>query len=77
MSFIEIPDWLYEQILRTEIASLEGMGFKPAEARREALIRMGRGFVARSGAMAKEFQKDYDEYIEEMSLGGQAYEVPR
>ena len=77
MSFIEIPDWLYERILRTEIVALEGMAFKPAEARREALLRMGRGFVSRSGAMNKEFQKDYDEYIEEMSLGGQTYEVPR
>ena len=77
MSFIEIPDWLYERIFRTEIVALEGMGFKPAEARREALVRMGRGFVARSGIVNEEFQKDHDEYIEEMSLGGQTYEIPR
>lgn len=73
MGYVEIPDWLYENILRTEIAALIGMGFGPAEARQEAMKRMGRGFVARSTAEAKEFQKDYDEYTEDMSLGGQTY----
>ena len=73
MGYIEVPDWLYESILRDEIAAFLGMGFKPAEARHEALKRMGRGIVCRSTALQREHEKDRKEYIEEMSLGGQIY----
>lgn len=77
MGFICVPDWMYANILRTEIAALIGMGFTPEEARHEALERMGRGFVARSTAENCEAQADHDEYEEEMSLGGRPYRVPR
>lgn len=74
MGYIEVPDWLYKQIFNSEVSALSGMGFTPDDARREALIRMGRGFVARSTAEATEREKDHEEYIEDMSLGGQRYE---
>lgn len=75
MGFIEIPDWMYANILRTEIAALIGLGFTPEEARQEALDRMGRGFVARSTAENCEAQLDRLEYEEEMSIGGRPYRV--
>ncbi len=33
--------------------------------------------LARLKCELDEYQKDYDEYIEEMSLGGTTYQVPR
>ncbi len=77
MSIMEIPDSLYSRLFHLEVARQIDHGLDLIAAREMASSIMGHAFIARGTALARECQLDNDEFIEEMSLGGRPYKVPR
>ncbi len=77
MSVMEIPDALYRINRDMEIARLIDQGLDLMAARAMADEIMRHTFIARTTAIQCEFEADYADYIEDMSLGGQIYKEPR
>lgn len=75
MSIMEIPDSLYRQLFEEQVASCVRKGLWLDDARRRAAEIMDGAFVARSSALQTDFEKDQQEYVEDMSLGGRPYRV--
>lgn len=73
MSTMEIPDELYQAIYHQEIARHINNGIDLDRARLMAREIMAHAFVSRAAQIQCESQKDYYEYEEEMSLGGETY----
>jgi len=74
---MEVPEWFFQCVLQDEVARQINKGLDLQAARSLAREIVGRAFVSREPNLQCEFEADYADYIEDMSLGGQPYRVPR
>ncbi len=68
---------LYYTLLAVETALWIDKGMDLMAARELAREKMDSAFVVQPAAIQCEYEADYADYIEEMSIGGPTYRVPR